>query len=88
MLFYICCIIKTKTNIMKTLVNITNELIKERNLDYSPQLFNKVYNEVKSTPKYIECNKKRNEWLDSIEIKEEKPFSFIKNYLTTDKRLI
>ena len=73
---------------MKTLADITNELIKEKNLDYSPALFSKIYNEVKSTPKYIKYNEDRNKVLSSIQVKEQKPFSFMKNYLTTDTRLI
>tara|TARA_R110000850_G_scaffold103128_1_gene212872 strand:- start:267 stop:479 length:213 start_codon:yes stop_codon:yes gene_type:complete len=35
---------------MQTLVAKTNEAIKERGLEYSPKLFNSIYNELKSTP--------------------------------------
>jgi glycine cleavage system H lipoate-binding protein len=73
---------------MKTFLDITNELMKERNLAYSPKTFNNIYNEVKSTPKYIESNQKRNEWLLSIAPKQkEQTFSFMSNHLTTDNRL-
>jgi len=73
---------------MKTFLDITNELMKERNLAYSPKTFNNIFNEVKSTPKYIESNQKWNEWLLSIAPKQkEQTFSFMSNHLTTDNRL-
>jgi len=73
---------------MKTFLDITNELMKERNLAYSPKTFNNIFNEVKSTPRYIESNEKWNEWLLSIAPKQkEQTFSFMSNHLTTDSRL-
>jgi hypothetical protein len=51
---------------MKHFIDITRDIIKERNLDYSPELFKSILDEVKTTPKYIKLNKKRNEWLKSI----------------------
>jgi|TARA_B110000208_G_C11360714_1_gene281111 hypothetical protein len=73
---------------MKTFLDITNELMKERNLAYSPKTFNNIFNEVKSTPKYIESNEKWNNWLLSIAPKQkEQTFSFMSNHLTTDNRL-
>jgi hypothetical protein len=73
---------------MKTFLDITNELMKERNLAYSPKTFNNIFNEVKSTPKYIESNEKWNKWLLSIAPKQkEQTFSFMSNHLTTDNRL-
>ncbi len=73
---------------MKTLVTITNELIEQRGLEYSPELFENILNEVKSTPKYVEHNKKRNEWLNSISTnKKDYLVSFMSNHLTTDSRL-
>ena len=73
---------------MKTLVTITNELIEQRGLEYSPELFQNILNEVKSTPKYVEHNKKRNEWLNSISTnKKDYLVSFMSNHLTTDSRL-
>jgi len=86
MLLYIYIIIKT--NIMKSFLDITNEIIKERNLNYSPKTFNNIMNEVKSTPKYIDQNNKRNEWLSSINTnKKDYLVSFMSNHLTTDSRL-
>ena len=71
---------------MKNLVNITNQIIKERNLTYTPELFNNIFNEVKSTPKYIEHNKKRNDWLNSIKTtKKNYTLSFMNNYKLTNK---
>jgi len=79
---------KTKTNIMKSFLDITNEIIKERNLEYSPKAFNDIMNEVKSTPKYIEHNNKRNEWLSSRNTNtKDYLVSFMANTLTTDVRL-
>ena len=73
---------------MKTFLDITNELMKERNLAYSPKTFNNIFNEVKSTPKYIESDEKWNKWLLSIAPKQkEQTFSFMSNHLTTDNRL-
>jgi|TARA_R110001592_G_scaffold20902_3_gene84469 hypothetical protein len=73
---------------MKTFLDITNELMKEKNLAYSPKTFNNIFNEVKSTPKYIESNEKWNNWLLSIAPKQkEQTFSFMSNHLTTDNRL-
>ena len=73
---------------MKTLVTITNELIEQRGSEYSPELFENILNEVKSTPKYVEHNKKRNEWLNSISTnKKDYLVSFMSNHLTTDSRL-
>ncbi len=73
---------------MKTFLDITNELMKEKNLAYSPKTFNNIFNEVKSTPKYIESNEKWNKWLLSIAPKQkEQTFSFMSNHLTTDNRL-
>ena len=73
---------------MKSFLNITNEIIKERNLNYSPKTFNNIMNEVKSTPKYIDQNNKRNEWLSSINTnKKDYLVSFMSNHLTTDSRL-
>ena len=73
---------------MKTFLDITNELMKERNLAYSPKTFNNIFNEVKSTPKYIESNEKWNKWLLSIAPKQkEQTFSFMSNHLITDNRL-
>jgi len=86
MLLYIYIIIKT--NIMKSFLDITNEIIKERNLNYSPKTFNNIMNEVKSTPKYIDQNNKRNEWLSSTNTnKKDYLVSFMSNHLTTDSRL-
>ncbi len=74
---------------MKHFLDITRDIIKERNLDYSPELFKSILDEVKTTPKYIELNKKRNEWLKSIsQVNKNNKLSFITNHLTTDKRLI
>ena len=74
---------------MKHFLDITQDIIKKRNLDYSPELFKSILDEVKSTPKYIELNKKRNEWLRSISpVKKDNKLGFISNHLTTDKRLI
>jgi len=73
---------------MKSFLDITNELMKEKNLAYSPNAFNKIFKEVKSTPRYIEQNKKRNEWLLSISPKQKNyTVSFMSNHLTTDSRL-
>ena len=73
---------------MKSFLDIANELMKERNIAYSPIAFNKIFKEIKSTPKYIEQNKKRNEWLLSIAPKQENyTVSFMSNHLTTDNRL-
>ena len=73
---------------MKTFLDITNELMKEKNLAYSPKTFNNIFNEVKSTPEYIESNEKWNKWLLSIAPKQkEQTFSFMSNHLTTDNRL-
>ena len=74
---------------MKHFLDITRDIIKERNLDYSPELFKSILDEVKTTPKYIELNKKRNEWLKSIsQVNKNNKLCFITNHLTTDKRLI
>jgi len=71
---------------MKTLVEITTETMNERNLTYSPELFNEVMKEVKV--KFESYNNKRNDWLDSIETKKvDYLVSFLNNNLTTDKRL-
>ena len=43
---------------MKHFIDITRDIIKERNLDYSPELFKSILDKVKTTPKYIELNKK------------------------------
>lgn len=73
---------------MKAFLDITNELMKERNLAYSPKTFKNTFNEVKSTPKYIESNQKWNEWLLSIAPKQkDQTFSFMSNHLITDNRL-
>ena len=72
---------------MTTLVNITNDLIKERNLAYSPKVFSEIYNEVKSTPKYIEEENKRQEILNNVYSTEDYLVSFMSNHLTTDSRL-
>jgi len=73
---------------MKSFLDITNELMKERNLAYSPSIFNKIFNEVKATSKYIEQNNKRNEWLINISPKQKNyTVSFMSNHLTTDSRL-
>ena len=73
---------------MKSFLDITKEIIKERNLNYSPKTFNNIMNEVKSTPKYIDQNNKRNEWLSSINTnKKDYLVSFMSNHLTTDSRL-
>ena len=74
---------------MKHFLDITRDIIKERNLDYSPELFKSILDEVKTTPKYIELNKKRNEWLKRIsQVNKNNKLGFITNHLTTDKRLI
>jgi hypothetical protein len=39
---------------MKTLVQKTNDLINERNLSYSPELFKQLFEEVRNNPKNIE----------------------------------
>ena len=73
---------------MKHFIDITRDIIKERNLDYSPELCKSILDEVKTTPKYIELNKKRSEWLKSISpVNKDNKLGFMKNYLTTDKRL-
>jgi len=73
---------------MKSFLDITREIIKERNLNYSPKTFNNIMSEVKSTPKYIEQNNKRNKWLLSIAPKQKNyTVSFMSNHLTTDTRL-
>ena len=38
---------------MKTFVQKANDLIKENNLTYSPQLFNSILQQVKNNPKNI-----------------------------------
>ena len=74
---------------MKHFLDITRDIIKERNLDYSPELFKSILDEVKTTPKYIELNKNRNEWLKSIsQVNKNNKLGFITNHLTIDKRLI
>ena len=73
---------------MKSFLDITNELMKKRNLAYSPSIFNKIFNEVKTTSEYIKQNEKRNEWLLSIAPKQKNyTVSFMSNHLTTDNRL-
>ncbi len=72
---------------MKSFLDITNDLIKERNLAYSPKVFNNIYNEVKSTSKYIEQENKRQEILMNVPDKKDYLVSFMGNHLTTDSRL-
>ena len=72
---------------MKSFLDITNELMRERKLSYSPKAFNKIFNEVKSTPKYIEQENKRMEILMSVPNQKDYLVSFMSNHLTTDSRL-
>ena len=73
---------------MKTLSNIARQIIKERNLVYSPKLFIETLQEVKSNPKYINYNKIRGNYLNSIVPPQKKYlYSFMNINLTTDKRL-
>ena len=44
---------------MKTLVQKTNDLIKQRNLSYSPELFKQLFEEMKNNPKNIEEEENR-----------------------------
>lgn len=44
---------------MRTLVQKTNDLIKERNLSYSTELFNQLFEEVKNNTSNIEEEKNR-----------------------------
>ena len=73
---------------METLSNIARQIIKERNLVYSPKLFVETLDEVKLNPKYINYNKIRGSYLNSIVPSQKKYlYSFMNINLTTDKRL-
>tara|TARA_R110002096_G_scaffold276915_1_gene470897 strand:+ start:1012 stop:1236 length:225 start_codon:yes stop_codon:yes gene_type:complete len=73
---------------MTSLSNIARQIIKERNLVYSPKLFIETLQEVKSNPKYINYNKIRGSYLNSIVPPQKKYlYSFMNINLTTDKRL-
>jgi hypothetical protein len=73
----------------KTYVNKTNELIKTKNLPYSPELFNELLAKVKSCP--INQKEEEERWAFIItkdnNASDEK-LGFMKNYLTTDRRLV
>jgi hypothetical protein len=52
---------------MRTLVEKTNDLIKERNLQYSPELFDKLFQEIKTNPKNIEEETTRQSFFNNKE---------------------
>ena len=69
-------------------VSITNELIKKRNLSYSPELFSEILKEVKNTPKYVKLVKECYKRIQENQPKEnDYQYSFMSNHLTTDSRL-
>lgn len=73
---------------MKNYVSLTNKLIKERSLDYSPELFSEILKEVKNTPKYVKLVEESYKKLEKNQPKENNYLvSFISNHLTTDNRL-
>lgn len=51
---------------MKTFVNLANDLIKERNLEYSPKIFSEILEEVKRNPINIDNERKRLQILSSV----------------------
>jgi hypothetical protein len=60
---------------MTTLVAKTNETIKQRGLQYSPELFSKIFTELKSTPSVWEQEIKRQDKM--FQVKETfKPSRF------------
>lgn len=67
---------------------LTNKLIEERSLDYSPELFSETLKEVKNTPKYVKLVKESYKRLEENQPKENNYLvSFMSNHLTTDNRL-
>ena len=69
---------------MKTLSNITRDIIRERGLDYTPSLFNEILAEVTlSKPNH---NLKRESMLNSNKNKDYS-ISFMELNLSTDSRL-
>ena len=61
---------------MRTLVQKTNDLIKERNLSYSTELFNQLFEEVKNNAQNIEDEKNRVSELNTN--KDRNKLDFIK----------
>ena len=69
---------------MNTITTETTNVINERGLEYTPKLFNNVFNELKNLG-YVE---KYNKWITSLKTNEKSYMvSFMDNRLTTDKRL-
>lgn len=68
--------------------DFAQQLIGKRGLNYSPELFYELLNEVKNTPKYVELVNQTNKFLEERQTKEnDNKLSFMVSYLTTDKRL-
>jgi hypothetical protein len=61
---------------MTTLVQKTNNLIKERNLSYSPELFNQLFEELKNNTQNLEEENIRVSKLNTN--KDRKKLDFIK----------
>jgi hypothetical protein len=61
---------------MKNLVQKTNNLIKERNLSYSPELFNQLFEELKNNTQNLEEENIRVSKLNTN--KDRKKLDFIK----------
>ena len=69
---------------MNTITTETTKVINERGLDYTPEVFNSIFNELKQSG-YVQ---EYNEWLNSLRTNEKKyMISFMENRLTTDSRI-
>lgn len=69
-------------------VNITNELIEKRGLEYSHTLFCNTLEEVKNTPKYVKLVQQTIKTIDDNKTNQKyRLWSFMDNNLTTDNRL-
>ena len=71
---------------MRTITQIVNGLIKERNLEYSLGLYSQILKECKNNPEIVENEKIRQEKISFVKNNNNK-LGFINNYLSTDTRL-